>query len=143
MALIRDLARLAPDVRDKAEQAVAVLKAQDIRFFINETLRLPATQKAYFAQGRESLDRVNVMRQTAGLWPLTEAENKKRVTNTLNSVHLTGRAIDICPADKAGNPLWNAPRPEWEKIAVVMKSLGFEWGGDWKNGWDQPHYQIL
>ena len=147
MALIRDIAKLEPATRALAETAVAVLKAQGIRFWINETLRLRSTQEAYYAQGRQSLEQVNALRAACKLWPITAAENQRTVTNTLKSKHLEGKAIDICPAKKDGSPWWTAPEPEWTKIASVMKACGFEWGGDWINpetgakGWDKPHYQ--
>lgn len=148
MALIRDINSLTPAARDAAEKGLAILKARGIRFFVNETLRTRATQEAYHAQGRQPLAQVNALRSAAGLWPLTPAENKKTITDTLISKHMSGRAIDICPADLDGNPRWKAPQAEWEAIAVVMKSVGFEWGGDWNRpragvmGWDAPHYQL-
>lgn len=142
MGLIRDLNKLSPACKDAAEKAIAILNAQGVKYWVNETLRTKAVQNAYFAQGRQPLAQVNALREDAGLWPLTPDENKKIVTKTTTSIHFTGNAIDICPADKHGNPRWNAPRYEYEKIAIIMKSCGFEWGGDWKDSWDQPHYQL-
>lgn len=141
MALNRKTQDLEPVTRDMVEKGIAILKAQGIRFFVNETRRSNAVQSAYFAQGRESLDRVNALRAIAGLWPITESENSRKVTNTLKSKHIEGKAVDIVPADRDGNPLWNAPKQAWEAIAVVMKSTGLEWGGDWAGAWDKPHYQ--
>lgn len=142
MGLCRDLTKLQPNVQDAAEKAIAILKAQGIRFFINETLRYPATQKAYYAQGRVSLEEVNALREAAGLWDIGEKENERKVTNTLESVHLKGMALDIVPSDKWGNPNWNATEAEYKAIATVMKTCGFEWGGDWSGSWDKPHYQM-
>lgn len=142
MGLNRNLADLEPKTREAAEKGVAILKAQGIRFFINETRRSNAVQGAYYAQGRQPLAQVNALRSIAGLWPITEAENQKTITQPLRSKHLEGKALDICPADAKGNPMWNAPQASWEAIATVMKSVGFEWGGDWAGAWDKPHYQI-
>jgi peptidoglycan LD-endopeptidase CwlK len=142
MGLNRNLSDLEPKTKKAAEQGVAILKAQDIRFYVSETRRTREVQAAYFAQGRQPLAQVNALRSIAGLWPITEKENAKQITQTLKSKHIDGKAIDICPADKAGGPLWNAPKTEYQKIAVVMKSVGFEWGGDWKGFEDCPHYQI-
>lgn len=141
-ALIRDIQSLEPETRKMAEAAIAILKAQGIRYFINETLRKHEVQCAYYAQGRQNLEIVNQMRRDVGLRPLTSDENKKTITNSLTkSKHLTGEAIDICPATKGGDPWWSAPQGEYQKIADIMKTCGFEWGGDWKGAWDQPHYQ--
>jgi len=141
MGLIRDIQQLEPATRDMVEKGIAILRAQGIRFWVNETLRTKATQEAYYAQGRKTIEQVNALRKTAGLWPLGAKENEKSVTQTLNSRHILGQAIDIVPADKDGGPWWGAPQSEYLKIAAVMKSVGLEWGGDWKGGWDQPHYQ--
>jgi len=142
MGLNRNIADLEPKTRAAAEKALASLKDQGLLFWVNETLRSRAVQEAYYAQGRMHVMQVNAMRRGQGLWPITEKENGRTITNTLRSKHMEGKAIDICPADWQGAPLWNAPKAEYEKIAVIMKSCGFEWGGDWKGFQDCPHYQI-
>ena len=142
MGLNRNIGDLEPRTRRAAEAGLELLKAQGIRYFVNETRRSKEVQAAYWLKGREPLDVVNIVRALVGLWPLSEKDNASIATQTMKSKHLDGLALDICPADVAGAPLWNAPREEYEKIAAVMKSVGFEWGGDWKGSWDQPHYQI-
>lgn len=54
------------------------------------------------------------------------------------SYHNYGLAIDVVEI-KDGQALWN--NPNWEKIAQLGESLGFEWGGRWKNK-DKPHFQM-
>ena len=142
MGLNRKLEDLEPKTRESAVKGVAILKAQGVRYWINETRRTLAIQEAYYAQGRQPREKVNAMRARAGLWLISEAENKTIVTSTLKSKHIEGKALDICPADKDGSPLWNAPKEEWQKISDVMKIVGFEWGGDWAGSWDRPHYQL-
>lgn len=142
MGLIRDTSRLEPRTREAAEKALASLAAIGVKVWVNETLRLPETQAAYYAQGREGVDQVNAKRRGAGLWSITAQENTKTITQTLNSKHLVGKAIDVVPLAADGGPNWGADRAEYQKIADVMKLYGFEWGGDWKGSWDQPHYQI-
>lgn len=141
MGLNRKIQDLEPVTRDMVEKGIAILKAQGIRYFINETRRSVAVQTAYYSQGRKPLGEVNALRAVAGLWAITEAENKRIVTGTLKSKHIEGKAIDIVPADRDGNPLWNAPEASWKAISIVMKSAGLEWGGDWAGAWDKPHYQ--
>jgi hypothetical protein len=48
---------------------------------VNETYRPNDVQEAYYAQGRQPLAAVNKLRQAAGLYLLTAAENKKKITN--------------------------------------------------------------
>ena len=63
-------------------------------------------------------------------------------STTMNSRHLTGHAVDIAPWPIS----W-----EWEEfypIADAMKTaaeeleIDLEWGGDWKNFPDAPHWQL-
>ncbi len=141
MGLIRDIDSLEPVTRAAATKAVEELKAKGISFLVNETLRLRVTQYLYYLQGRAALDVVNLLRQDAGFWPLTASENQKQVTQTLKSKHIDGKALDIAPT-KNGQVWWDAPAEVWQAIADIMKSHGFEWGGDWKEFKDSPHYQL-
>ena len=36
--------------------------------------------------------------------------------------------------------MWNSPNEA--QIARLGKSIGFEWGGDWKSFTDKPHYEM-
>ena len=71
------------------------------------------------------------------------------VTNTRNSYHLTGRAVDVVPKPDG----WSAPGVDWsarrfDPIARAFKQAGkelgvpIEWGGDWKRFKDRPHFQL-
>jgi len=142
MGLIRDVSRLEPRTREAAEKALAALAGVGIKVWINETLRLQSTQDCYYAQGREPVEKVNLMRRGIGLWAITAEENKRTVTNTRNSLHIVGKAIDLVPMDKKGGPNWGAKKDAYQGIADIMKLFGFDWGGDWKGFVDCPHFQI-
>jgi len=64
-------------------------------------------------------------------------------SKTMNSRHLTGHAVDLCPYPVD----WN-DHSKFEAIAEAMKAaaedlgIPLEWGGDWKGGWDKPHFQL-
>ncbi len=66
-------------------------------------------------------------------------------TRTMNSRHLTGHAIDVA-AEVAGKVRWDWPL--YRNLAVVFKEAAkiegvpIEWGGDWKDFKDGPHYQL-
>lgn len=141
------LDQLLPEVQDAIEKAIAIMKAQGIRHVVTSTYRSVDEQKALYAQGRQSLESVNALRSGAGMYPISESENKYTVTNcdgvNKKSLHQSRKAVDIVPADKNGNPLWpDNTSPMWVPIALIMKSCGFQWGGDWKDFPDYPHYQM-
>lgn len=143
---MRDIESLTPSMQVKARALVASLKASGIAHAIIETRRTAAVQRAYYAQGRQPLEDVNRLRRDAGLYLLSEAENKRIITKTLNSRHLDGEAFDIVPLNAAGKPWWNAPSEIWKRIGELGESVGLEWGGRWGAtdkalGWDCPHFQ--
>ncbi len=70
---------------------------------------------------------------------------RKGATQTMNSRHLTGHAVDITP--------WVNGEISWDwkyypEVAKAMKQaaqelkVDLEWGGNWKNFKDGPHYQL-
>ncbi len=64
-------------------------------------------------------------------------------SKTMNSRHLTGHAVDLCPY-----PVDWEDADKFIAISVAMKEaaeqlgIPIEWGGDWKNGWDKPHFEL-
>ncbi|BFI69649.1 M15 family metallopeptidase [Yersinia pseudotuberculosis] len=69
----------------------------------------------------------------------------KGASQTMNSRHITGHAIDVF-AYPAASGSW-----EWkyyEQIATAFKlaakdvGVNIEWGGDWKTLKDGPHFQL-
>lgn len=91
----RNISNLKAPVRKKLMKLKSLAKEKGIEFELTSTLRTPAEQFAYFAQGRNSLPEVNRLRAEAGLSPITEKENQRPVTRTMNSAHLEGRAFDL------------------------------------------------
>lgn len=79
----------------------------------------------------------------------TRARQKKMVNSgasqTMNSRHLTGHAIDMA-AIVDGEVRWDWPL--YSQIAAAMKQsakrfdVPIEWGGDWVNLKDGPHFQL-
>lgn len=57
------------------------------------------------------------------------------------SIHNYGLAIDYFLVSDDGNKsLWTV-NDKWKRVAAIAKSMGFEWGGDWKSFKDYPHLQ--
>lgn len=141
MALNRDLNDLAPEIREKARVFLSKLSAAGIPVHVVETRRTIAVQWAYYAQGRESLASVNTLRKAAGLWPITEDENRRKITWTKKSKHLDGLALDVVPL-RDGKPWWTAPLSLWLRIGQIGESCGLCWGGRWSQYPDRPHFEV-
>ena len=67
-------------------------------------------------------------------------------SKTMNSRHLTGHAVDLAPMVNNRIP-WD----DWHAFAHVAKAmkqaakameLPLQWGGDWKNFRDGPHFEL-
>lgn len=70
---------------------------------------------------------------------------KSGASQTLNSRHLTGHAIDVAPI--VGNQVrWDwplyYPLAEAMKAAAAEANIPIEWGGDWRRFKDGPHWQL-
>lgn len=145
------LSDLKPEAQVAAARALADLKARGIPYVVTYTLRTYEEQAALYAQGRKHIEVVNSLRAFAMLPPITEGENNV-VTNCDGiriaeggkgrSPHQLGTALDVVPLDK-GRAVWPPTSdPRWKQIAKSFKAQGFEWGGDWTDFPDYPHYQL-
>ena len=114
----RSLLRLKGVHPDLVKVVQLAIKLSSVDFTVLEGLRLPEHQKALVAAG---------------------------ASQTLNSRHLTGHAVDL------GAWIDSEVRWDWPlyyKIADAMKEAAtkcevpIEWGGDWKNFPDGPHFQL-
>ena len=104
-----------PDLVKVVERAI---QFTTVDFAVLEGLRTPERQKALVEVG---------------------------ASQTLNSRHLTGHAVDL-GAWVADEVRWDWPL--YHKIAAAMKEAAkqvdvpIEWGGDWRNFRDGPHFQL-
>ena len=101
-------------------------KDSPLNFRITHGLRTPEEQQTLYNQGRT----------TAG----------KIVTNTLESKHLTGLAVDIYVTPSAGRKPWDERdfKIVGEHVKMKAEQLGIpiRWGGDFRSFKDYPHYEI-
>lgn len=67
-------------------------------------------------------------------------------SQTMNSRHLTGHAVDCAPLVNGTIPWndWSMFRKVSEAMMVAAKEFGvdLEWGGNWKSFKDGPHFQL-
>lgn len=70
-----------------------------------------------------------------------------KVTWTMNSNHLSGRAVDLV-AWVDGKISWDTTKGYYQVIAHAMKAaariegVNIIWGGDWVTTKDYPHFEI-
>lgn len=117
----RRIGKLHPNVRAKAKEFIIRAKKElGIKLRVTSAHRSFDEQAELYAKGRTA-DGSIVTNSKAG-----------------DSYHNYGLAIDVVEI-KEGKALWD--NPNWEKIADLGKSIGFEWGGDWRGFKDKPHFQ--
>jgi hypothetical protein len=118
-------------------------------------------QMALYAQGRQSIEEVNLLRKVAELAPITEKDNRKRVTWTMASKHIIrlddtiadndkSRAVDFGILDKSGRYVGDVKadvnrdnKPDYEQLAELGEQIGggkITAGARFKNP-DYPHFQ--
>jgi hypothetical protein len=141
MPTYRGIDKFTPEMTVAVIKFIQLLKEKKVNFYITETWRDQLVQDAYYAQGRKALGIVNELRVKAGLAPIGISENRI-ITQTTNSKHTLGKAIDIYPLDSRGGPWWTAAKFDFMKIVECGKAAGLQWGGDWKGFVDLPHWEI-
>lgn len=150
-----------PQDFEKPEMAYAFLDAcqkAGIDVIFTCVARDYVEQTALFAQGREPLDYVNSLRKIAGLTKISQDENRRKVTWTMNSKHIVNRedvkldndksrALDFCILNK-GKAVWDVKAsldgdsvPDYEECGKIAEAIGFTWGGRWKKP-DYPHIEL-
>jgi LysM repeat protein len=94
---------------------------------VTQGLRTWAEQDVLFAKGRT----------------VPPIGKRHIVTNAKGgqSYHNFGLAFDIVVLDSVGKADWDTNHPGWQQAAAIGKSVGLEWGGNWKNFKDMPHFQ--
>lgn len=147
MGQLRDIELLCRVVRDKAVLLMQECERMGVPIMLIETLRKPLTQKAYYAQGREPLDNVNIKRHIAGLYLITAKQNERTITNTLESTHFFECALDFAILID-GKPSWDSKADinnddvfDYGNVGHIGESLGFKWGGRFRFK-DYAHLQF-
>lgn len=138
---------LIPSIQNKAYKFLNELNtSQELKklgvekVVITETKRDLYIQMAYYSRGRMQPCDVKAMYKAAGLYEPTEQECKTPNTQTLQSKHIEGKALDVVPVQNS-KLWWSAPKEVWDIIGNIGIKNGFTWGGSWE--WkDYPHFQI-
>lgn len=112
---------LYPDVKEKAERLIKKMKELGMDIRIVEGFRSAKKQNYYYSKGRTSSGNV-----------ITNSEG-------LESYHQYCLAFDVCFRRYGYNP----PDHWWDRLGEEGKKLGLQWGGDWENFPDRPHFQWI
>ena len=138
------IAQLHPSVR---AEVTLIIQACDqaltgrAKVRITQGLRTFKEQDDLFALGRT---RVNPQGKTAKK-PLGN-----RVTQAKGgqSVHNYGFAVDICLIIDGKTASWDTAKDwdndtvaDWYECVKIFAKFGWEWGGNWKNFKDFPHFE--
>ena len=117
----RTIATLLPELQPLARALVQQAQTIGIRVRVISGLRSYAEQETLYAQGRTAPGPV-VTRARAG-----------------HSSHNFGIAFDIGVFE--GNR-YLPDSPKYKAVGALGIELGLEWGGNWKNFVDEPHFQL-
>ncbi|WP_082055753.1 LysM peptidoglycan-binding domain-containing protein [Geobacillus kaustophilus] len=118
----KKLQNVHPVVAAKARQLISQAYKKGINVIITQGYRSIEEQNELYAQGRTKPGKI--------------------VTNAKGgySYHNFGLAFDFAILNPDGSVSWNVDE-KWKRVAQIGKSLGLEWGGDWKSFPDYPHFQ--
>jgi hypothetical protein len=146
-----------PELIDQFKEKCA---AVGLKVVLTSVDRSYKEQTAYFAQGRETLEITNSLRKAAGLPPIGEEENKKKITWTMNSKHIINlddertdndrsNAFDFAIVGVDGKINWDVKADinkdnvwDYLQCAMIGESLGLTSGRVFKSP-DYPHLEII
>lgn len=131
--MAREITKLHPDLQKKIKQLQQECLIKGLKIGIGECLRTVSEQDALYAQGRTT--------------PGSKITNAKG--STYSSMHQWGIAFDFFLVDtdvdgdgKTTDDTFNNSTGLFDKVGAIGKSIGLEWGGDWKSPVDKPHFQL-
>ena len=123
---------------DRIAQAHPKIREELKQHYIECNNKLPKGVRLRFAYVYRSIAEQNVL-----------YNQRPKVTNAKGgqSIHNYGCAFDyVIMLDKDNNGTfetieWDLKSPYHKVVVDYFKSKGYEWGGDWKNFKDYPHFQ--
>jgi peptidoglycan L-alanyl-D-glutamate endopeptidase CwlK len=119
---VKAMGAVDPHIHDLALKLVEKAYKEGIYVQIISGYRSFAEQDKLYAQGRTAPGNI-VTNAKAG-----------------QSVHNYGLAVDFLILHPDGSANWKVDE-QWKRVGAIGKSLGFDWGGDWKSFKDWGHLE--
>lgn len=113
-----------PKLRMLQKKLIEECKNQGLLVRITQEIRTVEEQDRLYSQGRTVSGNI-----------VTNAKG-----SDYSSHHQWGTAFDFCRND-GKDPYYDEDR-FFDKVGEIGKSIGLEWGGDWKSPVDKPHFQL-
>lgn len=111
---------LYPILKQKRELLAEIMDATGNPIFVTDEYRSNAEQDALYAIGRTKPGKI-----------VTNAKGGE-------SMHNYRCAFDVAFVKKDGSDPYVGP---WDMVGRIGKAIGLEWGGEWDNFVDRPHFQ--
>lgn len=121
---MRNINKCHPRLIDLSKKLVSACRGQGLIIGIGESFRTKEEQDALYAKGRTAPGNI-----------VTNAKG-----SSYSSHHQWGTAFDIYRND--GKGVYTDGDGFFKKVGKIGKSIGLEWGGDWKSPVDKPHFQL-
>ena len=120
----RDINILHPMLRKKIAELTKRCLEEGLKIGISETWRSVEEQNRLYEQGRTRPGKI-----------VTNAKGSSysSITSGISPLISTGTT--------AGEPMTTAT-PFFTKVGSLGRALGLEWGGDWSDPVDKPHFQL-
>ena len=115
---------LHEDLQPLCREHLAACALHGIQLCVTQGYRSSAEQAALYAKGRTAPGKI-VTRAPPGY-----------------SWHEFRRAYDVAVLDAKGKATWPNDVALWKTIGGLGKSVGLEWGGDFRTITDRPHFQL-
>lgn len=129
---VNRLGSVHPSLEEYTIELIRRCYQEGIYVQISSGLRTNEDQAYIYGQGRPNY-----------IWNGKKYGSKGSIVSNAQpgtSIHNYGLAIDYFIVSDDGNKSLWIVNDEWKRVAAIAKSMGFEWGGDWK--WkDYPHLQ--
>lgn len=130
----RRLSLVHPDLASRGRIMIAACARRGVHLEVVQGLRTFAEQDALFNQPRDGRD-------NDGDGRIDEPDECVTRARGGQSNHNYGIAFDVCPFVN-GKPDWKASDATWKIIGQEGVRAGLEWGGNWKNFVDRPHFEL-
>ncbi|EJZ69171.1 M15 family metallopeptidase [Lachnoanaerobaculum sp. OBRC5-5] len=113
-----------PKLKILQKKLIEECESKGLLIRITQEIRTAEEQDRLYAQGRTTSG--NIVTNARG--------------SDYSSHHQWGTAFDFCRND--GNDPYYDKDGFFSKVGAIGKSIGLEWGGDWKKPVDKPHFQL-